>query len=372
MGKQIEQGKFRFSSNMRNLKYLSLLNNWIYKIPIAFFNGLLLLQHIDLSQNELEKINFDFASLRELRMINVSQNKIKTVSQKQMLALDEIARARKRAGILLVVDLSKNDLWCNCENVEFLRWMDRKTRERDIQFHDFESYSCSFANLSRVHFTNLSFIAMELDKQCASYTGIIVTSVIAVTTLFVSVFVGITYRLRWKIRYIYYMAKRIYKRNEHIHNIHNEHRHPMFRYDAFVSYATENSGIALQEMIREVEDKTNLKLCFHERDFIPGYGIAENIANAIHDSRKVICVISNSFLESHWCVYEFNMALMERIHAREGEDLLFLVLLKDFTSARAPLPMMEFIRSNSYLEYPEDEAYRPMFWSKLVDTISLL
>ena len=271
---------------MRNLKYLSLLNNWIYKIPIAFFNGLLLLQYIDLSQNELEKINFDFASLGELRMINVSQNKIKTVSQKQMLALDEIARARKRAGILLVVDLSKNDLWCNCENVEFLRWMDRKTREMDIQFHDFESYSCSFANLSRVNFTNLSLIVMELDKQCASYTGIIVTSVIAVTTLFVSVFVGITYRLRWKIRYIYYMAKRIYKRNEHIHKIHNEHRHPMFRYDAFVSYATENSGIALEEMIREVEDKTNLKLCFHERDFIPGYGIAENIANAIHDSRK--------------------------------------------------------------------------------------
>ena len=371
LGKQIEKAKFHVGSNLRNLTYLSLSNNWIYNIPMTLFDGCNSLQYLDLSQNELEKVNFNLQSLTELRMLDLSHNRIKTVSQKQMIALGEIARARKGIESPIVVDLSKNDLWCNCDNVEFLRWMKEQNRYRNIKFHDFESYSCSFANLSQSNFTDLSAIVMELDKQCASFTWIIVTSVIGVTTLLVSVLVGIAYRFRWKIRYLYYMAKRIYKRNEHIHNINNEHRNSMFRYDAFVSYATENSEIALHEMIREVEKQTDLKLCFHQRDFIPGYGIAENIANAIHDSRKVICVISNSFLDSHWCMYEFNMALMERIHAREGEDLLFLVLLKDFNVSRAPLPLIEFIRNNSYLEYPEDEAYRPMFWSKLVDTISI-
>ena len=70
-------------------------------------------------------------------------------------------------------------------------------------------------------------------------------------------------------------------------------------------------------------------------------------------------------------MYEFNMALMERIHAREGEDMLFLVLLKDLNASRAPLSMIEFIRSNSYLEYPDDETCLQVFWSKMVDALSM-
>ena len=99
------------------------------------------------------------------------------------------------------------------------------------------------------------------------------------------------------------------------------------------------------------------------------YDIAENIANAIHESRKVVCVISDNFLQSHWCMYEFNMALMERIHAREGDDMLFLVLLRDFNIRRAPLTMIEFIRNNSYLECPDDKAYFSVFWNRMTEAI---
>ena len=95
------------------------------------------------------------------------------------------------------------------------------------------------------------------------------------------------------------------------------------------------------------------------------------IVNAIHDSRKVVCVISESFLSSHWCMYGFNMALMERIHGREDEDMLILVLMNTTDFPKVPSSMFEFIRNNSYLEFPDDDSCVSMFWDKLIEALSL-
>ena len=373
LGDQISNSSLNFLPKRyrSNLLDLSLSRNRIHRIPETFFDGLAHLRYLDISQNELQEFSFSFQSLTDLQLLKLGQNKIRAMEPKQMESIDDIVSNVRRTH-RLIIDLSQNDLSCNCDNRKFLQWMEHHKVGNKIHFENIDSYFCFFPNQSKSYFSDLSTIVMDLDRKCSSYTGIIVGTVVAITTFLVFGVVGLLYRLRWRIRYMFYMAKRVYRRNAYARSITNLNYRSIFQYDAFISYATDSSDFGLHDIIREVEDKTDLKLCFHQRDFIPGYDIAENIANAIHESKKVVCVISNSYLASHWCMYEFNMALMERIHAREGEDMLFLVLLKDFNASRAPLSMIEFIRSNSYLEYPDDETYLHVFWSKMVDALSMI
>ena len=166
--------------------------------------------------------------------------------------------------------------------------------------------------------------------------------------------------------HILYGETRIQRHSAHTQRVHFR---TVFQYDAFISYADENRDIILGNFMSEIEKKSNLKLCLHDRDFIPGFDIAENIANAIRDSCKIVCIVSNNYLSSHWCMYEFNMALMERIHARGEDSMLILVLLSVLDIQKAPMPMMELIRNNTYIELPEDSSYHPLFWSKLSDVL---
>uniref|UniRef100_K1QC90 Toll-like receptor 13 n=1 Tax=Magallana gigas TaxID=29159 RepID=K1QC90_MAGGI len=70
-------------------------------------------------------------------------------------------------------------------------------------------------------------------------------------------------------------------------------------------------------MAKELENK-GFKVRIHDRDFIPGVDIAENITIAIHNSRRIILIMTSDFLKSQWCMFELNMARMESLYSREG------------------------------------------------------
>ena len=271
------------------LSYLSLAKNRIHSIPKLFFDNLTHLTELDLSGNNIQSMTFSLTNLIKLEFFHLQNNRIKSLSRENMQEL-----GKKRTN-LLIVNLTGNEFLCSCDTLEFLKWMKKHRSTNIISFKNFDEYECIFSNSTVRSLTDVSYLIMDLEKQCSSYTGVIVGSVAIVTMVIVSVIVGLVYRWRWRLRYIYYMAKRAYKRNTLTQNLHQDDYRKIFRYDAFVSYSTDDRTFALHDMMREIESKTDLRLSFHERDFLPGYDIAENIANAIHDSRKVVCVISNSY-----------------------------------------------------------------------------
>ena len=291
--------------------------------------------------------------------MNLRGNFIHSLSKQEMIVLDSVVSDR------LTIDLSENDILCTCDTLNFLKWIEHHAMGSRIVFRNLKSYKCSAPNSAKFNLSDLHDIIGTLDKQCSTYTGLIVGCGIMISVMIFTLIGGILYRYRWKLRYIYYMSKRGYKGNGHCRstNLRN-----IFQYDAFISYADDDRGIFLRSLIIELEENSNI-LCLHERDFTPGFDIAENIANAIRDSCKIVCIVSNNYLSSHWCMYEFNMALMERIHARCEESMLILVLLSDLDLQRVPMSMMELIRNNTYLEFPEDSSYLPLFWSKLSDVL---
>lgn len=78
----------------------------------------------------------------------------------------------------------------------------------------------------------------------------------------------------------------------------------------FLSFADEDREITEQGIKLPLEE-LGYRVCWHHHDFIGGVPIMDNIANAVEESRFTITVLSSSFLESHFCIREMQLALIK-------------------------------------------------------------
>lgn len=81
-----------------------------------------------------------------------------------------------------------------------------------------------------------------------------------------------------------------------------------FIYDVFVSYSNQDRDWVLEEFLTNIEKRSVINLCLHERDFQVGLSILENIISCMDQSRCLLLVISESFLSSNWCNFEMHLA----------------------------------------------------------------
>jgi len=82
-------------------------------------------------------------------------------------------------------------------------------------------------------------------------------------------------------------------------------------FDAFVCCAGEDDEVArkIVDFLEHGEPgRVGYKVCYHARDFLPGSMILDNIQSAIEHSKRVICLMSNEFLRSGMCMFEFDVA----------------------------------------------------------------
>ena len=80
-------------------------------------------------------------------------------------------------------------------------------------------------------------------------------------------------------------------------------------FDAFVSYHHQDSEWVRQELRPHMEDvEPRFRLCLHQRDFVAGATVSDNICSAVDISRRMILLLSKAFLQSHWCHEEFRQA----------------------------------------------------------------
>ena len=63
-----------------------------------------------------------------------------------------------------------------------------------------------------------------------------------------------------------------------------------FDYDLFVCYAKEDMDWVSEHLMVELENKRRLRLCIHERDFVPGKNILDNISDCV-EGRKLKCLV---------------------------------------------------------------------------------
>ncbi|CAC5411112.1 unnamed protein product [Mytilus coruscus] len=336
-------------SNKTALIEINLSLNYIHMLNFSIFHGHSMLEKINLSNNTLPDITFDVSSLKALMWLDLSSNKISIFKKKTIASLTTLIETNN-----LKIDLSANVLQCSCHSEYFIKWIADNSRS----FLYSQTYKCKFGNGTVIVLGQIEQIALQLQKECASHTALIICISVAISTACIALVFGLVYRYRWKIRYMYYMTKSRYTQYTPL-NTGIDHT-----YNAFISYADTDKDFVINEWIPQIEHNSNLKLCIHQRDFVPGEEINHNITRSIHESKKTICIITKDFLDSHFCMFEFNMARMESIYSRNGQSVLFLVFYEQILPKELPLFVLEHVQQQSYIEYPHDEQGNVVFWEK--------
>ncbi|XP_014588918.1 uncharacterized protein [Equus przewalskii] len=126
------------------------------------------------------------------------------------------------------------------------------------------------------------------------------------------------------------------------------------KFHLFVSYSSVDATWTHGLISRLEADHMGLRVCLHERDFTPGRNVLENMAECIHQSQKVLLVLSQDFVQSRWCLLEADLSLFGSCLERKP---VVPILLRP---CRVPLHL-------SHLTYLEATDSR--FYNKLVQLL---
>ncbi len=138
-----------------------------------------------------------------------------------------------------------------------------------------------------------------------------------------------------------------------------DERHDGKKYDAFVSFSQKDVRFVTRELVPELEQRApHYQLCLHYRDWPVGGGIAQTICESVEQSRRTIILLSEDFLRSEWCQYEFKAAHYRVLHDKTIR--LIVVLLDDRPPRDLDPELKLYIETNTYLARRD-----PWFWRKL-------
>ncbi|CAC5402894.1 TLR13 [Mytilus coruscus] len=355
LGAFLSKNTYYHAKKSSIIEFIDISQNDIKELSPFTFDYQPSLKHIDLSNNKIQDITFRLSHLKELEFLNLSCNEIKNFDTRTMRVMNKLFVHKQ-----LTIDLSKNTLQCTCKTISFLRWV----IESNVIFVDLQEYTCTLEDSSIIRMNPFQYKVLQLEKSCQSYLGLIIGVSLALLFVIMTVTASLMYRFRWKIRYMYYMTKGKYSYRAILPDDDDE-----YTYDAFISYSDDDRSFVLKDCIEKLEKEGKFRLCIHQRDFMPGQDITVNITNCIRTSRTTVCLITRKFLESYYCMFEFNMARMESIYSRHGRNILFLVFYEQILPKELPLVMLEIVQKESYIEYPNDEPGNVVFWEKIKESL---
>ncbi|CAC5413423.1 unnamed protein product [Mytilus coruscus] len=260
--------EFTFS-NSKNLKHLILANNILLEIPLAVTH-IDTLEILDLRNNELQSINETMRSWME------SQNQ------------------RKKHKFKLY--LANNMFLCNCNSMEFINWIFRSNLNFDTHFRN---YTCQLSNGTITDTNRVYNEFHQLFVHCSNGVWLNVGLWSLFTFITITVIVAITFNFRWRILLWIYKKSR----KKLYHN---------FQYDIFISYADDSIYWITKELIPTIEKFWNLKMCIEERDIYAGMSVADELSNAIENSRHFLIIISKEYRKKTWGKFEIERAKVEK------------------------------------------------------------
>ncbi|KAL4236267.1 hypothetical protein ACF0H5_004654 [Mactra antiquata] len=133
-----------------------------------------------------------------------------------------------------------------------------------------------------------------------------------------------------------------------------------YLYDAFVSYHHDDSDWVIDKLLPTLETEYGYKLCIHERDFDIGAYINDNIVQNVNNSKRMLLVASESFVNSDWCNFELKVALAKHI---EEDFPVIVIILQEVRHTNTSLKIL--LKMTTYLEWKDDPANKDLFWNKL-------
>ncbi|XP_070785152.1 toll-like receptor 1 [Enoplosus armatus] len=300
------------------------------------------LTHLQLSSNSIQVIPTDLTA-PALLSLYIDQNAITSISREVLEGLPRLQTLK--AG--------SNPFVCSCDSHWFVAVLN-KSLLMDWPL----DYTCStppsFAGLSLSEYKT-SELSCETWLQAAVALPVIMVISAAIGLVFYKCD-GVWYT---KMLWVWIRVKRRGKKRA------NMLKNVSFSYHAFISYSHQDSGWVDSQLVPSLET-SGFSLCVHERDFVPGDWIIDNIINCVESSYKTLFVLTKHFVQSEWCNYELFYAQHRAISVQQ--DSLVFILLEPIPTESLPkrfLRLKSLLRQQTYLEWPKDERKQQVFWASL-------
>lgn len=300
------------------------------------------LEQLTLSFNSIQVFPEDL-SVPTLLRLHVDQNAITSVSREALAGLPR----------LQTLIAGNNPYFCSCD-IHWFITVFNKSLLPDWPF----DYTCStppsLTGLSLSEYKT-SKLSCEMWLQSVVALPVLTAVCTAISVIFWKCDGAWYTRMLWTwIR----MKRRGKKRSNLLKNA-------SFDYHAFISYSHQDSNWVDSQLVPSLEGN-GFSLCVHERDFVPGEWILDNIINCVESSYKTLFVLSKHFVQSEWCNYELFFAQHRSISTQS--DSIVFVLLEPIPADSLPkrfLRLRSLLKQQTYLEWPSDERKQQVFWASL-------
>jgi hypothetical protein len=385
----------------KNLRTLYLNGSRIHTLRNRTFHGLGALQVLQLADNELEELRgSEFEPLDHLRELYLQNNKLRFISDTAFVHLRSLQVLRLDGNRLLTfplwrlgvnphlnqLSLGLNPWSCECRFLaDFQQWIAAHPQQLvdsdslhclmgDQQLIGFDEFnrSCS-ANPSISVVTRFSGASvMDYLPVMAAGICLFLLGLIAVVLVFVyRQSVRIWIFSRYRIRLCDSKAEEL---DACVSSSSSGRKDAMF--DAFVSYSLKDEQFVSQVLAAELEHSaeagSSFRLCLQHRDFPTSHSgsSSTNSSNSSSNpggdpltlglaaSRRIILVISQSFIESEWTRPEVRTALTGFL--RLPRSRLVAVLLTPWTDDQSDPELSLLLRSSIIIRWGERN-----FWSKI-------
>ncbi|NP_997978.2 toll-like receptor 4b, duplicate b precursor [Danio rerio] len=327
-----------FLQNLTSLEVLDISQCGIEKVSMRSFTGTQKLRHLYLSRNKLMVLDFlTQPELTHLTSVYIDKNSITTIP------LDVL---QKLPMNLSEFDLSSNSIDCSCSQTDFILWIIQK---QNI-LKQLENIRCKTFSAN----TDFKAIDFDIDYCVHKKRLTIVLSVICVT--FVVVLAILLYKFWFYVQYCFILF--------------SGYRSPGQQecsYDAFVIFSSYDEAWVMNELMENLENGVPpIQLCLHMRDFQAGKSIASNIIDeGIMGSRKIIVVVSQHFIDSSWCRFEFELAQSRFLMERNAN--IIIIILEDVAERKTKkvFGLHKHLKKNTYLKWSRDPLSNMRFWIRL-------
>lgn len=366
----------RTFNGLKELEVLHLHHNRLNYLSGHEFEGLDNLQELYIQHNRISSIgNGTFTHMTRLRVLNMDHNRLTIYSMWYLTTgLTEIT-------------LASNPWNCDCEFTEqFREWLNRVGSVTDMS-----TIRCVFnGNSTELDFyteeifsdnpDNGFYIAQENSTTCTGlqsinnsingnltatkniiqrqaiqdYIPLLMATLGAFLLIIFMTLMIFIFRQEMRVWFHSRFGIRLFYRPT---DLDTDDREKLF--DAFVSYSSKDEAFVAEELAPALEHgDPQYKLCLHYRDFPVGGFIADTIVQAVESSRRTIMVLSENFIKSEWCRFEFKSAHHQVL--RDRRRRLIVVLLGEVPQKDLDPDIRLYLKTNTYLQWGDK-----LFWEKL-------
>ncbi|XP_075005011.1 toll-like receptor 1 [Calonectris borealis] len=333
------------------------------------------IEKLDLQNNQITSVAKGMAELKSLKELNLASNRLADLPGCSGFTSLEFLNIEMNSILTPSADFFQscprvrelqaghNPFKCSCELQDFIH-LERQSGGKLFGWP--VAYMCEYPeDLRGTQLKDFHLTELACNTTLLLVTALLLTLVLVAVVAFLCIYLDVPWyaRMMWQ----WTQTKR-----RAWHN-HPEEQETVLQFHAFISYSERDSLWVKNELIPNLEKGEGcVQLCQHERNFIPGKSIMENIINCIEKSYKSIFVLSPNFVQSEWCHYELYFA--HHKFFSENSNSLILILLEPIPPYIIPAryhKLKALMAKRTYLEWPKERSKRALFWANLRAAISI-